>query len=335
MKPPAEQLDTLEFQHPYFVRNHPELLQYIKRKVSNPRATAAASSYPATATFSPMSPGEINPDIAQQAIGAPPMVGGASSDLGLGSTDHPSTSEAGGQQKSSIGKILDEVRYLRDKQYGMDAKLNQVKMENQALWREVVNMRQTHMKQQEVVNKLIRFLVSLVQPGSASAGSGGNQRVGKRHFLAIEPSLFNTLLESTTTPKRLRRNFSTTSVDAVNIVDSIQQEMANRHPTPKSTASLNLTGPIISDVTHEMEDDDDDVASQFLSAASPREQQRPPSGSNVALSPGGTGPIVGENVQLSLNSTGYDPSQEIPVTLESKHRIICCYHSYDIIFFIY
>ncbi|PKU29234.1 hypothetical protein llap_20462 [Limosa lapponica baueri] len=35
--------------------------------------------------------------------------------------------------------------------------------ENEALWREVASLRQKHAQQQKVVNKLIQFLISLVQ----------------------------------------------------------------------------------------------------------------------------------------------------------------------------
>lgn len=39
-----------------------------------------------------------------------------------------------------------------------------MKKENEALWREVVSLRQKHQSQQKIVNKLIQFLVSMVQP---------------------------------------------------------------------------------------------------------------------------------------------------------------------------
>ena len=48
----------------------------------------------------------------------------------------------------------------------MDARLAAMKQENQALWREVASLRQKHMKQQQIVNKLIQFLISVVQPNN-------------------------------------------------------------------------------------------------------------------------------------------------------------------------
>ena len=51
--------------------------------------------------------------------------------------------------------------------------------ENQQLWREVAQMRTLHVKQQQVVNKLISFLLNVVQP------TAGKRRLTKTNMLAI------------------------------------------------------------------------------------------------------------------------------------------------------
>ncbi len=63
-----------------------------------------------------------------------------------------------------VNEVLNEVSVIRDKQEDLDSKLNSMKTENEALWREVINLRQKHQKQQQIVNKLIHFLMSMVQP---------------------------------------------------------------------------------------------------------------------------------------------------------------------------
>ena len=45
----------------------------------------------------------------------------------------------------------------------MDSKLDTMKKENEALWREVITLRQKHSNQQKIVNKLIHFLMSYLQ----------------------------------------------------------------------------------------------------------------------------------------------------------------------------
>lgn len=68
-----------------------------------------------------------------------------------------------------------DVRGMKGKQENVDSRLNTMKRENEALWREVASLRQKHMKQQQIVNKLIQFLISIVQP-NGRAGLGLKRR---------------------------------------------------------------------------------------------------------------------------------------------------------------
>ncbi|KAM9050628.1 heat shock factor protein 1 isoform 2-T2 [Megaptera novaeangliae] len=65
--------------------------------------------------------------------------------------------------QDSVTKLLSDVQLMKGKQESMDSKLLAMKHENEALWREVASLRQKHAQQQKVVNKLIQFLISLVQ----------------------------------------------------------------------------------------------------------------------------------------------------------------------------
>ncbi|KAG7500849.1 heat shock factor protein 1 isoform X1 [Solea senegalensis] len=62
-----------------------------------------------------------------------------------------------------VNKILSDVQLMKGKQETIDSRINTMKHENEALWREVASLRQKHSQQQKVVNKLIQFLVSLIQ----------------------------------------------------------------------------------------------------------------------------------------------------------------------------
>ncbi|KAM7384950.1 hypothetical protein PAMA_012032 [Pampus argenteus] len=62
-----------------------------------------------------------------------------------------------------VTKILTDVQLMKGKQETIDSRIIAMKHENEALWREVASLRQKHAQQQKVVNKLIQFLVSLVQ----------------------------------------------------------------------------------------------------------------------------------------------------------------------------
>lgn len=79
----------------------------------------------------------------------------------------------------TMNRVLHEVKSMRGRQDSLDTRFSSMKQENEALWREVAILRQKHLKQQQIVNKLIQFLVTLVQPQrSGSLGSG----IGKRRY---------------------------------------------------------------------------------------------------------------------------------------------------------
>ncbi|XP_050051030.1 heat shock factor protein 1-like isoform X1 [Dermacentor andersoni] len=69
-----------------------------------------------------------------------------------------------GRARSEVFKeLLSDVGSIQGRQEQMDQLLSEMKKENEALWREVARLRQKHMKQQQIVEKLIQFLVTMVQ----------------------------------------------------------------------------------------------------------------------------------------------------------------------------
>ncbi|KAL5237230.1 hypothetical protein ACI65C_004640 [Semiaphis heraclei] len=66
----------------------------------------------------------------------------------------------------TISTLLKEVNSVKDKNKMLDSKFTAMKHENECLWRELVVIRQKHMKQQRILNQLIQFLVTLRQPST-------------------------------------------------------------------------------------------------------------------------------------------------------------------------
>lgn len=82
-----------------------------------------------------------------------------------------------------VNRVMSEVKVVRGRQDTLDSRFSAMKQENEALWREIAVLRQKHMKQQQIVNKLIQFLVTLVQPTRGSAGINSMNGNGvKRRF---------------------------------------------------------------------------------------------------------------------------------------------------------
>ncbi|XP_034948044.1 heat shock factor protein isoform X2 [Chelonus insularis] len=121
--------DEMEFAHQYFIKDHPYLLEHIKRKIASSKSQDA----------------------------------------------HPPI------KTEMMNKVLNEVRSMRGRQEHMDSRLGTMKRENEALWRELAMLRRKHLKQQEIVNKLIHFLVTLVQPSRS-----GGLSVKRRYPLMID-----------------------------------------------------------------------------------------------------------------------------------------------------
>merc|ERR1719430_1557650 len=84
-----------------------------------------------------------------------------------------------------VNEVLSEVSLIKDRQEDIDGKLDTMKNENEALWREVLSLRQKHTQQQKIVNKLIQFLVAFVQPRMGGAMKRRYASV-PGHQLAIE-----------------------------------------------------------------------------------------------------------------------------------------------------
>uniref|UniRef100_A0A1A8NDG0 Heat shock factor 2 n=2 Tax=Nothobranchius pienaari TaxID=704102 RepID=A0A1A8NDG0_9TELE len=99
----------VEFQHPYFKHGQDDLLENIKRKVSNTR--------PEDNKF----------------------------------------------RHGDLTKILASVQNIHSKQENIDVRLASLKRENEALWREISDLRQKHSHQQQLIKKLIHFIITLVQ----------------------------------------------------------------------------------------------------------------------------------------------------------------------------
>ncbi|XP_069072305.1 heat shock factor protein 4 isoform X2 [Pleurodeles waltl] len=73
-------------------------------------------------------------------------------------------------RQEDLNRLLYEVQILRGQQENMECQLQDMKQQNEVLWREVVSLRQNHSQQQKVINKLIQFLFGQLQSNPSAAG---------------------------------------------------------------------------------------------------------------------------------------------------------------------
>ncbi|KAG9345010.1 hypothetical protein JZ751_009550 [Albula glossodonta] len=136
--------------------------------------------------------------------------------------------------QDDVSKMLSDVKIMKGKQENMDSKINAMKHENETLWREVASLRQKHAQQQKVVNKLIQFLITLVQ----SKGVLGLKRK--------IPLMLNDSSSAHSLPK-YSRPFSLEPLEGSSAFsDSSPPLIGGSVFTPDT---LVKSGPIISDVT--------------------------------------------------------------------------------------
>ncbi|XP_018587489.1 heat shock factor protein 1 isoform X2 [Scleropages formosus] len=134
--------------------------------------------------------------------------------------------------QDEVSKLLSDVQFMRGKQETMDSKIIAMKHENEALWREVASLRQKHAQQQKVVNKLIQFLVTLVQ---------SNRVLGMKRKI---PLMLNDSSSAHSSPK-FSRQYS---------LEHLQGTSTFSASSPYTGAKVYSdapvkSGPIISDVT--------------------------------------------------------------------------------------
>uniref|UniRef100_A0A8D1BNR7 HSF-type DNA-binding domain-containing protein n=1 Tax=Sus scrofa TaxID=9823 RepID=A0A8D1BNR7_PIG len=80
-------------------------------------------------------------------------------------------SDDGRWRPEDLGRLLGEVQAFRGVQESTEARLRELRQQNEILWREVVTLRQSHGQQHRVIGKLIQCLFGPLQAGSSCPGA--------------------------------------------------------------------------------------------------------------------------------------------------------------------
>uniref|UniRef100_A0A4W5N3R0 Heat shock transcription factor 1 n=1 Tax=Hucho hucho TaxID=62062 RepID=A0A4W5N3R0_9TELE len=152
-----------------------------------------------------------------------------------------------------VSKILTNVQNIKGKQETIDSQIIAMKHENETLWREVASLRQKHVQQQKVVNKLIQFLVTLVQ---------SNRVLGMKRKI---PLMLNDSSSAHSMPK-YSRQYSLEHLQAsLQASSSISPSGSPFTSTGLFTAESSLNnGPIISDVTDLAQESHVEVTNEWM-----------------------------------------------------------------------
>lgn len=168
-----QESELWEFSNPHFHRDHPDWLSKVQRK-KGPRDDKdghADREASASAGQELMHAGALmRPDFAAKGLGA---------------------DGSGDEGALQLASVLNAINAIKNAQTSISADLRHLQNSNQNLWQEAVESRQRAKRQQETINKILRFLAGVfgnqqdaeapVQGKKVSGkGRGGGRRVGVR-----------------------------------------------------------------------------------------------------------------------------------------------------------
>jgi heat shock transcription factor 1 len=153
--------DDIEFAHPNFIRGQESLLELIRRRAPDTHQKSNLQ-------------GGINQSFFHFFLNKIIIfhISGMSSALVSSNSLDSKTGCS-----IELAHLLDDVRNLQTKQTSLNDKLSYMQTEHEALWNEIGSLRQKHSKQQQIVSKLMEFLLQFL---SANSAHGHEQSAGRQ-----------------------------------------------------------------------------------------------------------------------------------------------------------
>ncbi|XP_071997773.1 heat shock factor protein 2 isoform X2 [Engystomops pustulosus] len=220
-------------------------------------------------------------------------------------------------RQEDISKILSSAAKVQVKQDTIDSRLLSMKRENEALWREISELRTKHAQQQQVIRKIVQFIVTLVQ-NNRLVSLKRKQPLLLNTKSSPKGTILQTMVKETGedschVPLRtevLDRGEISDDIVIYDITDNMEEESEKSCPTPENPDNLSpemINGDHLSDIViveDDSEDEDDPVvqADRIADSIGPLSPVR-----EDVSSPLMSGPLLLNN-QSSLNT-------EDPVTM--------------------
>lgn len=150
---PDSDSEYCEFNNPHFQRDQPDLLHLVERK----KASSAVNN---TKTGQDSLMGTIT---GGSGVGINMSGGNVSGDRGGGGGG---LDGVGGVNKRDaitldLGHIVKEVNAIKRHQVAISTDLRNIERDHQSLWQESIQARERHQRQQETIDKILRFLASV------------------------------------------------------------------------------------------------------------------------------------------------------------------------------
>lgn len=220
--------DELQFSHQYFCRNNVNLLQHIKRKSQNIQNNTNSNN---NNIYCNQNSNCHFLDNKQQII-----------------------DEKLNFKPDSVTKVLQDVRTMRGRQDSLDTRLLMMKKENEALWREIASLRQKHAKQQQIVNKLLQFLITIVQPQRNVSGVKTHQHL----MIERNPQQLNTDNNGKNTLRQQQLQILKEVEGTYDDSSNLNTKKIINNSKRSTTIMIPVTIPAVDDIDYIDNDNDDD-----------------------------------------------------------------------------
>ncbi|XP_063773315.1 heat shock factor protein 2-like isoform X2 [Pseudophryne corroboree] len=214
-------------------------------------------------------------------------------------------------RQEDISQILSSAAKVQVKQDTIDSRLFTLKRENEALWREISELRTKHSQQQQVIRKIVQFIVTLVQ-NNRLVSLKRKQPLLLNTKSSAKATILQTMVKETVEDSRhvphrtegLNRGDISEDIVIYDITDNLEDDVDRTGDTsenPKihsSDTSNDRLSPEIVIVEDDSEDEDSTVVQERTS-----EEMR-------SLSP------VGENISSPLMSGAVQLNNHSSLTTE-------------------
>ena len=171
------------FAHGNFHRGQPDLLCFIQRKKQSSQqqmqmqqqveeVAAAAAAVAAAGLVTDVNGNSVI------GVGAPPdtIAGAGPSNAALGASSAGSTGIAAlnNSQLLDIHSIVQGIAAIKRHQSAISAELSELKQSNEMLWQDALLAREKHQKQEDTINRIVKFLAGVFGKHAPRAGGVGN-----------------------------------------------------------------------------------------------------------------------------------------------------------------
>ncbi|NXD76672.1 HSF2 protein, partial [Halcyon senegalensis] len=173
-------------------------------------------------------------------------------------------------RQEDLSKIISSAQKVQIKQETIESRLSALKRENESLWREVAELRAKHLQQQQVIRKIVQFIVTLVR---------NNQLVSLKRK---RPLLLNT---NGPTKSNVFQKIVKEPADSNHHVSSLSYVPLNRNEGLKQREQIS-DDIIIYDVTEDVADEEHTMGDEESLAITPEPNEDTTSdSSNCSRSP--------------------------------------------------